>query len=238
MCWRAASTNGLPRLGCYSFCLANTARDRQPRAFPSHWLGQQSDEGATVTASAPFLKRDFQVKKTDCLRGIWLRKCSSQTTLTDITPSSSFFFSLSSSLKVVLDLCTIPPPNYSTPCISRCTCSCLLILLQFASFSLLPVSRSLLQPALLLYSPLGQDSSLEYSQCSAEKLGPLRRAPFPLHFTQGLAMRQTQLQTDDAARRASPCVCVSGTDDKGRLLKAAVLHCEARLNKMLLVHTC
>lgn len=48
---------------------------------------------------------------------------------------------------------------------------------------------------------------------------------FPLHFTRGLEMRQTQLQTDEAPLRVPPGVRGSGTDHFGRmgnLLKGSV----------------
>lgn len=48
---------------------------------------------------------------------------------------------------------------------------------------------------------------------------------FPLHFTRGLEMRQTQLQTDEAPLRVPPGVRRSGTDHFGRmgnLLKGSV----------------
>lgn len=51
------------------------------------------------------------------------------------------------------------------------------------------------------------------------------RRLFPLHFTQGLEMRQTQLQTDGALLRVPPGVRGSGTDHSGRmgnLLKSSV----------------
>lgn len=85
--------------------------------------------------------------------------------------------------------------------------------------------------------------SREYSQCGAERFGAgggQSRRLFPLHFTQGLEMRQTQLQTDEALLRVPRGACGSGTDHFGRmgnLLKGSVdfvKHCWANCILFLL----
>lgn len=96
--------------------------------------------------------------------------------------------------------------------------------LHFLSAPLFLTSPPLFPP--LLQSLLAQVSSREYIQHGAERFGAgggQSRRLFPLHFTQGLEMRQTQLQTDEALLRVPRGACGSGTDHFGRmgnLLKA------------------
>lgn len=82
---------------------------------------------------------------------------------------------------------------------------------HFISFTLSLSHLSLyLSTVVILSARPGQFPWVQSVQCW--EVGGRSERLFPLHFTQGLEMRQTQLQTDEAPLRASVSVCVCGTD--------------------------